>query len=153
MKRKHYILVALCLLLPWIGRAQNKLFDKYAEMDGVTSVYISKSMFNMLPSVDVNVNLTNIKGKIDYLQLLSTEQKDKIEQMRKEFSTLATGKLQEFIRVHSDGTRINFYATVNGEKIENFIMLSDVDSVYTVIQLTGSFTLKEIQEIASGADK
>jgi hypothetical protein len=37
------MLIALCLLCTSIGFAQNKLSDKFAEMDDVTSVYISKA--------------------------------------------------------------------------------------------------------------
>jgi hypothetical protein len=65
MKTKCSILVALCLLCSGVGRAQNRLFDKYAEMDHVTSVYISKAMFNMIPAIgDIGLSLTNMKGKV-----------------------------------------------------------------------------------------
>ena len=48
MRHKYlYLLLLLCCVN--IGFAQNKLFDKYADMDDVTSVYISKKMFQMMP--------------------------------------------------------------------------------------------------------
>ena len=42
--RIKYILMALCLMISSVCIAQDKLFEKYGEKDGVTSVYISKAM-------------------------------------------------------------------------------------------------------------
>ena len=46
MKTKNILLIFF-LCCTSICFAQNKLFDKYSEMDNVTSVYISKKMFQM----------------------------------------------------------------------------------------------------------
>ena len=148
MKTK-YILLTVCLFCASLGFAQSKLFDKYADMDNVTSVYISKAMFQMMPQIDkVGVNLMNLKGKIESLQLVSTDNKDKAAQMKKDFSQLVTSQLQELMRVKDDKSRINFYSNMQGDQIKELIMLVEDDSSYTAIQLTGNFTLKDIQEIA-----
>ena len=42
LKQLYTILLLCCVNICF---AQNKLFDKYADMDDVTSVYISKKMF------------------------------------------------------------------------------------------------------------
>ena len=144
-----YILLTVCLFCASVGFAQNKLFDKYADMDNVTSVYISKAMFQMMPQIDkVGVNLMNLKGKIESLQLVSTANKDKAAQMKKDFTQLVTSQLQELMRVKDDGSRVNFYSNMQGDQIKELIMLAESDSSYTAIQLTGNFTLKDIQEIA-----
>lgn len=73
MKTKNILLI-LFLCCTSICFAQNKLFDKYSEMDNVTSVYISKAMFQMMPKIETNgLNLMNLKGKIEGLQVLTTE--------------------------------------------------------------------------------
>ena len=77
MNAKHSILIALCLLCSSAASAQSKLFDKYAGMDNVTSVYISNAMFNMMPVIgDIGLSLTNLKGKVESLQLVSSEQQE-----------------------------------------------------------------------------
>jgi hypothetical protein len=147
MKTKH-ILIALCLFCTTVAFAQDKLFDKYAEMDNVTSVYISKAMFQMMPVIEnVGLNLMNMKGKIESLQLLSTERTDQIPQMRKEFSQFINKQHQELMRVKDGKTRATFYADIEGEKVKNLLMLADTDSSFTVIRLVGNFTLQDIQEI------
>jgi len=147
MKAKYFLMV-LCLFCTSVGFAQNKLFDKYADMDNVTSVYISKAMFQMMPTLDnVGVNLMNLKGKIESLQLVTTENKDKRAQMKKDFSQMANSQHQELMRVKDDNSRVVFYSDMQGDQIKELIMLVDSDDSYTAILLTGNFTLKDIQDI------
>jgi hypothetical protein len=151
--RTKYITIILCASLSTFlcantGFAQDKLFDKYAEMEGVTSVHISKAMFQMMPAIqDVGMNLMNMKGKMESLQLVSTEKRDRADQMRKEFTQLVNSKHQELMRVKDGKSRVTFYANMNGDQIKDLLMLADTDSTFTVIQLLGNFTLQDIQEI------
>lgn len=50
MKRTYIItlLLSLCSLFTY---AQDSFFDKFADMDGVTSVYISKAMLSLMPDM------------------------------------------------------------------------------------------------------
>ena len=152
MKTKHFIIASLCLFCTSMGFAQNKLFDKYADMDGVTSVYISKAMFRMLSGMNMKntvkgVDLENMKGKIESLQLVTTEKQDKVAQMKKEFSQLVTTQHEELMRVKEDSTNVRIYTLMKGELVKELIMLVDESDTFTAILLNGSFTLKDIQEI------
>jgi hypothetical protein len=148
MKTKQ-ILIILCLFCTSAGFAQNKLFDKYADMDDVTSVYISKAMFQMMPNIEkAGVNLANVKGKIESLQLVSTEKPEKIAQMKKDFSVLVTNQHQELMRVKDGKSRVNFYSNGQGDQIKELLMLIDDENNFTAILINGNFTLKDIQEIA-----
>ena len=74
LKQLYTILLLCCVNICF---AQNKLFDKYADMDDVTSVYISKKMFQMMPVMETaGLNLANLKGKIESLQILTTQKAD-----------------------------------------------------------------------------
>ena len=148
MKTKNILLI-ICLFCTSVGFAQNSLFDKYADMDDVTSVFISKAMFQMMPAIEqVGVNLMNMKGKIESLQLVSTEKQNKIPQMKKEFSQLVTAQHKELMRIKDGKDRVNFYSDMKGDQIKELIMLAETDSSYTAIQLIGNFTLQDIQDIA-----
>lgn len=153
MKTKNILLI-LFLCCTSICFAQNKLFDKYAEMDNVTSVYISKAMFQMMPSFETNgLNLMNLKGKIDGLQILSTQDMSKKENMRSDFKGLIGKNHEELMRVKDGKTRATFYVKQKGDRISELIMLADTDSSFNVIQLLGNFTLQEIQEITKEMNK
>ena len=77
MKTRNSLLV-LFLLCSTLCFAQDKLFEKYADKDNVTSVYISKSMFQMMPDNmrAGGLDLGNLKGKIHNLQILTSENKE-----------------------------------------------------------------------------
>nr|WP_129730862.1 DUF4252 domain-containing protein [Parabacteroides goldsteinii] len=153
MKTK-YIFLLLFLFSTSICFAQNKLFDKYSEMDNVTSVYISKAMFQMIPNFETNgLNLMNLKGKIEGLQILSTNDNSKKENMRTDFKGLIGKNHEELMRVKEGKARATFYVKKKGELISELIMLADTDSSFNVIQLSGNFTLKDIQEITKEINK
>ncbi|MDH6343008.1 hypothetical protein M2480_001966 [Parabacteroides sp. PFB2-12] len=150
MKAKYVVIAIMCLLFSQAGMAQtnNKLFDKYADMDNVTSVYISKAMFQMMPNIETaGLSLMNMKGKVESLQVLNTERMDLVPQMRNEFGKLIKSSHSELMRVRDGKTKATFYANMQGETVKDLLMLADTDSTFTVIQLVGHFTLQDIQEI------
>ena len=107
--RIKYILMALCLMVSSVCIAQDKLFEKYGEKDGVTSVYISKAMFKMIPSLDIeDLNLKNMSEKINSMQILSCERMETAKEMENDFKKI-TGSYTELMRVKDDGDSVFFY--------------------------------------------
>ncbi len=156
MKTKYILITILCLAFAQFSFAQNnstKLFDKYADMDNVTSVYISKAMFKMMPTIETGgLNLMNMMGKIESLQILTTERQDITSNMQKEFSQLVGKGHEELMRVRDGKTRATFYADMKGDNVKDLLMLAKTDSSFIVIQLLGSFSLKDIQDIANNME-
>lgn len=150
-----YIFVLLSFLCTNICFAQDKLFEKYADSDSVSSVYISKTMFRMMPDVQtIGLNLMNLKGKIESLQILSTESVRKKEQIKKEFTQLARNQYEELMRIKENGTRATFYVHKKGDIVTDLLMIADTDDGLYIIQLLGKFTLQDIQSITDKkADK
>ena len=79
MKR---ILIALVMLIPLLGIAQDnspidKLFSKYANKDGFTTVNISGKLLNFANNTEnMNVNGVDWTGKISGIRILSVENKE-----------------------------------------------------------------------------
>lgn len=100
------------------------------------------------------MNLTNLKGKIESLQILSTENHTLQDKMRKEFTQLIGSQHEVLMRVKDGKTKANFYVKQKGDIINELIMLADTDKDgFTVIQLLGNFTLKDIQQITDEINK
>lgn len=153
MSMKLYLL-GLLLCVSSFSFAQDKWFSKYADMDEVTTVYISKKMFQMMPTMEhIGLELANMQGKIDGLQILSTERKELQAQMRKEFSGMIGKEYEELMRVKDKETKANFYIRQQGELIKELIMLADTEENFSVIQLKGNFTLQDIQEITNESSR
>ena len=51
MKTMKMILAGVLLMLPLLCQAQKNLFNKYGDMKGVSSVYISKAMIETNPNL------------------------------------------------------------------------------------------------------
>lgn len=153
MKSKNIFLI-LFLFCTSLCFAQDNLFEKYADMDNVTSVFISKKMFDLMPDIESGgLDLVNLKGKINNLQIVTSDKRDVRDQMRKEFSTLISKSHEELMRVKDDDTRASFYIIQQGDLINEMVMLADTDSDYVVIRLTGRFTLQDIQDVAKSYSK
>ena len=145
--RLKYLYTILLLCCVNICFAQNKLFDKYAD--------ISKKMFQMMPVMETaGLNLANLKGKIESLQILTTQKADLRERMRGEFKALIGKDHEELMRVKDGKTKANFYVKQQGELIQELIMIADMDDGgFSVMQLLGRFTLQDVQEITSEINK
>lgn len=154
MKTRNSLLV-LFLLCSTLCFAQDKLFEKYADKDNVTSVYISKSMFQMMPDNmrAGGLDLGNLKGKIHNLQILTSENKEVKEQMKADFDAVVGKDHELLMKVKSDDTRASFFVKQKGEKISELIMLTDEEEDYVVMRLTGDFTIQDIRQIADEVEK
>lgn len=154
MKTRNSLLV-LFLLCSTLCFAQDKLFEKYADKDNVTSIYISKSMFQMMPDNmrAGGLDLGNLKGKIHNLQILTSENKEVKEQMKADFDAVVGKDHELLMKVKSDDTRASFFVKQKGEKISELIMLTDDEEDYVVMRLTGDFTIQDIRQIAEEVEK
>lgn len=153
MKTKN-IFLTLFLFCTTLCFAQQQLFEKYGQMEDVSSVYISKAMFQMMPTLETaGLNLINMKGKVESLQILSTESNPRKEEMNKEFSQLISKQHEELMRVKDKDTRATFYVKKKGDMINELIMLVHTNTNFSVFQLLGNFTLQDIQSITQNTTK
>lgn len=150
MKRISIIalLMTLCSVFSY---GQQSFFDKYAEMDGVTSVYITKSMLSLFPKGQTNVNGINIgdiSSRLDNIQILSSDEPDIIAKLRKETSDINTKNgYEELMRIRDDGEKTTIYFRDKKNKKTEFILITDEKDELTIISIVGELTLQEIQGI------
>jgi len=147
--KRIYILAILATVFSLFAQAQQSFFDKYAEMEGVTSVYISKSMLSLLPSVDSTVNgihIGNIASRLDNIQILSCEESDVANQLRKETSHInPKNGYEELMRVRENGEKTTIYFKDKKGQKKEFVLLVDEKDEFTIISIVGDLTLQEIQ--------
>lgn len=148
MKRIN-ILVILATVFSLFAQAQQSFFDKYAEMEGVTSVYITKNMLSLLPNVNSTVNgihIGNIASHLDNIQILSSDESVIISKLRKETASINTQNgYEELMRVREDGEKTTIYFKDKKGKKKEFVLLVDEKDELTIISIVGDLTLQEIQ--------
>ena len=142
------IMATLCSVCSY---GQQSFFDKYAEMDGVTSVYITKSMLSLFPKGQTNVNginIGNIASRLDNIQILSTDEQPIVDKLRKETSHINTRNgYEELMRAHEDGEKTTIYFKDGKKDKKEFVLLVDEKDEFTIISIVGDLTLQEIQGI------
>ena len=150
---RTFIITLLITLSSVCSYGQLSFFDKYAEMEGVTSVYITKSMLSLFPKgqTSVNgVNIGNIASRLDNIQILSADEQPIIDKLRKETSVINTRNgYEELMRVREDGEKTTIYFKDGKKDKKEFVLLVDEKDEFTIIYIVGDLTLQEIQGIIS----
>ena len=151
-----FIITLLMTLCSICSYGQQSFFDKYAEMEGVTSVYITKSMLSLFPKgqTSVNgVNIGNIASRLDNIQILSADEQPIIDKLRKESSSINTRNgYEELMRVREDGEKTTIYFKDGKKDKKEFVLLLDEKDEFTIISIVGDLTLQEIQGIINAED-
>jgi len=153
MRIKHLLLVLL-LTVSINSQAQNKLFERLAKMENVTSVYVSKSMLQMMPNMnlDIDIDIHSLIGRLDGILILSSENKAISGIMKNATLSLANDKSYEILmKVKEDKSNICFYIKKKPDhKIAELVMLVDEENEFVIIQMIGNMTMQDIQNLAKG---
>lgn len=148
MKRTYIItlLLSLCSLFTY---AQDSFFDKFADMDGITSVYISKAMLSMMPNMQTEgVNIGEVASKLDNIQILSCEKPDIITKLKKETAFInPKNGYEELMRINDEGEKTIIYLKRDKSGKKEFVLLNNEKAEFTIIVIAGDLTLQEIQGI------
>lgn len=151
MKLKIFF-ISICALFCQLSMAQSDLFKRYADKEGVTSVYVSKAMLQMVPDAISNADLylNNMKGKIEGIQILSSENAALKNEMDVSFRKLIGNQHEELMRIKDEsGELITFHIKKEGNLITELIMLVNEKDEFSAIQILGKFTMQDIQEVTS----
>ena len=89
MKTMKFILACVLLLSPLLCQAQKNLFNKYNDMKGVSSVYISKAMMELNPNLFMkDLYIGKVAEHLNSVQVLSTHDNKVREEMAKDIRSL-----------------------------------------------------------------
>lgn len=148
MKTRLFIIVSVMLAALSVN-AQNR-FEKIAEMEGVTSVYVSPKMFGMMNGSNTgDINIDKVAKKLTGLQILSSENSEASALLRKETSFINTSNgYEELLRIKDEGERVFIYMKEKND-INEYVLLVDEGKEFTVIILEGRLTMDEIQGLVN----
>jgi hypothetical protein len=112
---KKYFIIAALLLAPMLAGAQS-IFDKYEDMDEVSSVIVNKNMFELLVKMDMDVDDPEAKEFMEIAQSLTgvkvfaTEDKAISADMKATVDRyLKSSSLSELMRVKDKDANVKFY--------------------------------------------
>lgn len=150
MKKIIMLLLLVSATMPAL--AQQALFDKYENVDGVTTVYISSSMLNMMSSVKAgDKDIGRIAKRLDHVQILSCELPSVIGSIRRTAQDIFRKQNYKLVmRTNDDGELTTIYERQHAKGKNEFVLLSVEKDEISVINILGNVTLADIQGIAGG---
>lgn len=159
---KKLILLVAIVTIPFANYAQTSVFDKFEEMDDVTTVVITKEAFKMASKfggssseakeyVDMVKDLNNLKVFTTESSAISKQMNDVVA------SYLKSSKLTQLMRVKDKDANVKIY--IKQGKDENHVsellmFVSDMQNKgnqeAVILSLTGDIDLNKISKITEG---
>ncbi|UII75529.1 DUF4252 domain-containing protein [Flagellimonas sp. HMM57] len=161
---KKYILIIMIAIVPLSGFSQS-LFDKYEDLDDVTSVVVNKSMFNLLAKIDVEVDdpeardFMDIASSLKSLKVYTTDNKEIGNNMKSSVDKyLKSSTMEELMRVKDKDANVKFYIKQgkDADHVSELLMfvtgLKDMEAdgrkfETVLLSLTGDIDLNKINSL------
>lgn len=151
------ITTILCLLLLSISiplfAQENKAIKELSNIKGVTAIFVSEQMLNMIGlsnfSVDNVVNLNDIASKIKSVTVLNAEDSKPIKELRKGIDIyLEKLKVSPMLTTKEDDEQVNIYfiEPQGADKYAQLIIYTDEGDEVSIIALIGSFEMKDFMK-------
>ncbi len=152
MRLKNLIILFIMMLSVASLSAQT-LAEKYQDKKGFTTVYISGAMFRSFPAANVSdVNFTSMMAGIESFIVVTTDKQEQRKELAADIEKLRKDKSYELLmKINDDSSKVDFYLKKNNKDIiKELIMIADSKGDCSLIQLNGSFTMKNIEELVDG---
>lgn len=155
MKTKFFIIIAILLAGVNGFSQQNKepqevteVIAKYNKMKGVTVITMNNDMFT---SFKDDSELNEISFNFDKFQILTTESKAIVSQMKQDFKKLIqNGILSEMMTVKDDESQVLFLidkASQGKTNVTVFFMIVEEADEYVIMYFSGNIPIEEIKEL------
>ena len=159
---KKLILLVAIVTLPFANYAQSSVFDKFEEMDDVTTVVITKEAFKMASKFGGNSaeakEYVDMVKDLNNLKVFTTESSTIAKQMNDVVAGyLKSSKLTQLMRVKDKDANVKIY--IKQGKDENHVsellmFVSDMQNKgnqeAVILSLTGEIDLNKISKITEG---
>ncbi len=149
MKTMKFILACLLLLLPLFSQAQKNLFNKYNDMKGVSSVYISKTMMELNPNLFMkDLYIGKVAERLNSVQVFSTrDDKVKAEMLKDIRSLVQSAKYELLMKQKGTVSGSEVYVSRKGSKIKELIMVTDGAASLKFVYMEGDMTSDDIKKL------
>lgn len=156
------IIIVLSLILACSNYAQtdaiDKVTEKYENEKGVTSVTITKDMFELFAKMDIGsddedgeeAELMNILKNLKEIRILTKEGDKGLVFFKEIKSSISTSGYKKMMEVNDSGEKVQFYVVEKDSKIEKFLLLVGSEDESVMIYIEGLIDLKSISKLAKG---
>jgi len=163
---KKIILSIAVVLMSITTYAQSSIFDKFEEMDDVSSVIVSKDAFKMLAKFkgggEEGQEYLEMVQNLDSFKVFTTENPEVAVKMATEIKKyLSSSKLTELMRVKDEGTNVKIYVRQGKDEdhVSELLMFvngvgkylkdsgAPIEAESVILTLTGDIDLNKISKL------
>ncbi|MBL4940020.1 MAG: DUF4252 domain-containing protein [Lutibacter sp.] len=159
---KKIILLIAITILPFTIYAQTSMFDKFEEMDDVTTIVVTKEAFKLLAQFksggEEGAEYFDMVKGLNSFRVFTTESVDISNQMNAVVSKyLKSAKLVELMRVKDKDTKVKIYIRQGKDESHVSELLMYVSGIgkyenefkaeSVILSLTGDIDLKKISKL------
>lgn len=166
---KKLVIIALLVAFPLSSFAQSA-FDKFEDMDDVSTVVVTKSMFRMLSKVNVEIDdpetqdFIDVIKKLKNLKVFATEDHTIASSMKSEVDKyLRSSSLEELMRVKDKDANVKIYIKEGRDEdhvSELLMFVTGIKNINTngrkietvLLSLTGDIDLNKINALTKKMD-
>jgi len=156
MKINKLILVVVLVISPFITSAQSQ-FDKFEDLEGVTSVIVNQKAFSMMSKIgaESDEEYLNLIKNINSLKVFASENVSVSKKMEDEVNKyLKNTNLEELMRVKDGDSNVKIYVKEGKSDAyvkELFMFVKDggdhSSGETVIISLTGDIELSQIAKL------
>ena len=137
-----------------------RLYNKYSDMDGVSAVYISPTMFKLMGQLpDINVETADGK-KMDmaplvrsfsgfYMLSFETKSAASAELYKEVTSMVNKGNFELLMEVKDDGSTIRMYTLGDEKVVSSFVCIINEEDETMFFSLEGSMNRSDLEKLIS----
>lgn len=160
MKINKIILAVVLVMSGWIASAQSQ-FDKFEDIDGVTSVVVTQKAFALMSKIgsESDEEYMDLIKNIESLRVFATESLEVAQQMEKAAdSYLKSANLEKLMTVKDEGSNVTIYVREGKSEDyvrELFMFVKDSEKTSqesVIISLTGDIDLNQIAKLTEKMD-
>ena len=160
---KKIIIIIVLTVLPLFGFSQTSIFDKFEDMDDVTTIVINQNAFRMLSKVsgdsqEVKEYMDIVKS-LTSLKVFTTEKESIANEMKSIVAKyLKSEKLSELMRIKDKGANVKIYVREGKDEDHVRELLMYVNEISengghgqeaVILSLTGDINLNNISKITN----
>lgn len=153
---KKLILVTVLILISITLMAQNKvvdkLFEKYADQEGYTSVVITKHMFNLFSNIETEEDdeYMNMIKNLKNIRILSGPDiaDAEVNFYDEIISKLPEKEYEELMVIHDSGQDTKFLIKEENDIVSELLMVVGGRGDNILISITGNIDLKTVSKLS-----
>jgi len=153
---KKILILAVFTLISISLMAQNKvvdkLFEKYSDREGYTSVVITKHMFNLFSNIETEEDdeYMNMIKNLKNIRILSgpDESDSEVNFYDAIISKLPEDEYEELMVIHDSGQDTKFLIKEDNDIVSELLMVVGGKGDNVLISITGNIDLKTVSKLS-----